>query len=190
MSCALILGSALQNKVVANKNVGILTHQKASHLHSALLNNALGIIPGTEGKEILKEGISHLESQYPEIEQLAKEKVKELLHLDEGFSVITNKNTYEAKILVLATGYAEPFNIKGLEEEIIPHKKTKASKKRVQLKNDDHLVKPGLYVAGSLAGWRSQFSIACGSGASVATDILSIWKREHTKVHDKLSVLS
>ncbi|MGA8854513.1 MAG: NAD(P)/FAD-dependent oxidoreductase, partial [Christiangramia sp.] len=64
----------------------------------------------------------------------------------------------------------------------------KLSKNRVQLKNEDHLVKTGLYVAGTLAGWRSQFSIASGSGAAVATDILTVWNNgEHTKVHDKLT---
>ena len=46
---------------------------------------------------------------------------------------------------------------------------------------------PGLYVAGSLAGWRSQFAIACGSGAQVATDILTLWNGgEDVKVHDKV----
>jgi thioredoxin reductase len=186
MSCALVLGSAMQNNIVSNKNVGIIIHQKASHLNSALLNNVLGVVPGTSGQQILKEGILHLEEQYPEIEQITKEKVKEVIQLNEGFSVVTNKNTYEAEIVVMATGYTSPFRIKGLETEVIPHKKAKVSKERIQLKNEDHLVKPGLYVAGSLAGWRSQFSIACGSGASVATDILSLWKGEHTKVHDKL----
>jgi hypothetical protein len=35
-------------------------------------------------------------------------------------------------------------------------------------------VAEGIYVAGTLAGWRSQLSIAAGSGA-VATDILTLW---------------
>lgn len=186
MSCALVLGSAIQNEMVVNKNVGIVVHQKASHLNSALLNNALGVVPGTSGQQILKEGVLHLKEQYPEIEQIEKEKVREVIKLNEGFGIVTNKNTYEAAILVMATGYTSPFRIKGFEKEIIPHKKAKITKERIQLRNEDHLVKPGLYVAGSLAGWRSQFSIACGSGASVATDILSLWKGEHTKVHDKL----
>ncbi|MBZ9629477.1 FAD-dependent oxidoreductase [Salegentibacter sp. LM13S] len=186
MSCALILGSAMQNNIVSNKHVGIIMHQKASHLNSALLNNVLGVVPGTSGQQILKEGVLHLEKSYPEIKQIAKEKVKEVIQLNKGFSVVTNKNTYETEIVVIATGYTSPLRIKGFEDKIIPHKKAKASKERIQLKNEDHLVKPGLYVAGSLAGWRSQFSIACGSGASVATDILSFWKEEHTKVHDKL----
>ena len=186
MSCALILGSAIQKNVVPNKKVGIIMHQKASHLSSALLNNALGVVPGTTGKQILEEGVLHLEEQYPEIEQIGKEKVKEIIQLDESFRVVTNKNSYETEIVVIATGYNSPFRIEGLEHEVIPHQKAKVSKERIQLKNKDHLVKPGIYVAGSLAGWRSQFAIACGSGASVATDILSVWNGEHTKVHDKL----
>ena len=89
--------------------------------------------------------------------------------------------------MVLAVGYTSPFRISGLEEYLIPHSKAKISKNRIQLKNKDHLVKPGLYVAGTLAGWRSQYAIASGSGAAVATDILTAWNNgEHTKVHDKL----
>ena len=33
----------------------------------------------------------------------------------------------------------------------------------------------GIYVIGTLAGWRSQLAIAAGSGAAVATDILTLW---------------
>ena len=91
-----------------------------------------------------------------------------------------------SKIIVLATGYSSPFVIKGLESHIIPHQMTKPEKDRIQLKNKLHLVKKNLYVAGALAGWRSQFAIACGSGAQVGTDILTLWNNgEHTKVHDK-----
>ena len=61
-----------------------------------------------------------------------------------------------------------------------------AAKNRIQLINEDHLVRPGLYVAGTLAGHRSQFAIACGSGAAVATDILTEWNNgNHAMVHDK-----
>ena len=186
MSCALILGSAIHKGVVPGKQVGIVIHQKASHLNSALLNNALGVVPGTTGKQIMEEGVVHLKEQYPEIEQIEAEKVKEIVTLDKGFRVVTNKNNYQTEIVVVATGYTSPFRIQGLESEVIPHQKAKVSKNRIQLKNKDHLVKPGIYVAGSLAGWRSQYAIACGSGASVATDILSLWTGEQTKVHDKV----
>src|SRR6056297_425662 len=121
MSCALILGSAIQKNVVPNKKVGLITHQKASHLNSALLNNALGIVPGTSGKQILEEGVLHLEEQYPEIEQISREKVREIIQLKEGFRVVTNKNSHETDIIVVATGYNSPIRIEGLEDEVIPH---------------------------------------------------------------------
>ncbi|HSP12829.1 MAG TPA: FAD-dependent oxidoreductase [Salegentibacter sp.] len=187
MSCALILGSAHEKEFAKNKRVGIIMHQKTSHLQTALFNNVLGIPAGTPGAAILAEGPRQLAELYPEVLQIQKEKVKEIISDEVAFRVITNKNIFSAKEVVVAVGYTNSLTIKGLEEYVIPHKKTKASKDRIQLKNEDNLVKPGLYVAGTLSGCRSQFAIACGSGASVATDILSGWSGEHTKVHDKLT---
>ncbi|MCM8569840.1 FAD-dependent oxidoreductase [Gramella jeungdoensis] len=186
MSCALVIGSAMEKPYAENKKAGIILHQKSSHLQSALLKNVFGIEPGTHGGELLKKGMSHLETLYPQVKTITKEKVKEVVELDEGFRVITNKAEYTSAKIVVAVGYTSPFRISGLEDYLIPHKKAKLSKNRIQLKNEDHLVKPGLYVAGTLAGWRSQFAIASGSGSAVATDILSVWNGEHTKVHDKL----
>lgn len=187
LSCALVLGSGLSKPYAEGKNVALISHQRSSHLSSALLNNVLGISPGTAGNDVLSSGIRHLQELYPEVQQIPKEKVRKISFLEDGFEVLTNKNTYTSKKVVLATGYAQPFLIEGLENYIIPHKKSKASKDRVQLENLDHLVYPGLYVAGTLAGHRSQYAIACGSGAAVATDILTDWNfGEHSKVHDKL----
>lgn len=188
LSCALVVGSGLNKPYAKNKKAGIILHQRSSHLHSALLNNVFGISPGTKGAELLENAVHHLRDLYPELQQISGEKVKEIIETDEGFRVITNRNEYSSKTIVVAVGYTHPFRIKGLEQYLIPHKKAKTSKNRVQLKNQDHLVKPGLYVAGTLAGGRSQYAIASGSGASVATDILSAWNDGiHTKVHDKLA---
>lgn len=189
MSCALVIGSGLKKSFGENKKAGIVMHQKASHLQSALFNNVLGLTPGTSGGDILAAGPEHLAESYPEVVQIKKEKVLEICFLGgDSFRVHTNKNEYAAANIVVAVGYANPFGIKGLEQYVIPHKKAKPEKNRIQLQNQDHLVIPGLYVAGSLAGHRSQFAIACGSGAAVATDILTLWnKGQHTKVHDKLS---
>ena len=188
MSCALVLGSGLSKPFGEGKRAGIVMHQKASHLQSALFNNVLGVAPGTSGKEILEAGPKHLQQLYPQVQQITKERVSEITFLEgNGFRLTTNKNQYTASTVVIAVGYTDVFGIKGLEDYVIPHQKAKVSKNRIQLKNQDHLVAPDLYVAGTLAGHRSQFSIACGSGAAVATDILSKWNRgEHTKVHDKI----
>lgn len=187
LSCALVLGSAKEKDYAQDKTVGILLHQKASHLQSAVFNNVLGLPVGTPGSKILKEGPVQLEQLYPHVTQINKEKVKEISPAPTGFLVTTNKNTYSAKHVVLAVGYSDLLTIKGLEAWIIPHQKSPEEKNRIQLRNEDHLVTPGLYVAGTLAGHRSQYSIACGSGAAVATDLLTIWNNgKHSQVHDKL----
>ena len=191
MSCALVIGSAMQKPFATNKKAGIIAHQRASHLQNALFNNVLGLAPGTKGSDILEEGPAHLSKLYPAIEQIANEKVLSIEEHENHLIITTNKNRYESKTIVIATGYTHPFTINGLDDYIIPHQMARPEKNRVQLKNDLHLVKPNIYVAGTLAGWRSQYAIACGSGAQVATDILTLWNNGiHTKVHDKVKVPS
>lgn len=187
LSTALILGSAVHKPFVKNKKIGLVAHQKSAHLKSALLNNALGIPQGTKGQEVLDQGILQLENSYPSIELLKKEKVVSVHKLGDCFKVQTNRGEYQSKIVVIAIGYTADFSIKGLETYIDKHPKAKIAKKRIWLKNDAYLVDKNLYVAGTLAGGRSQFAIACGSGAQVATDILTLWNNGiHTKHHDKI----
>jgi len=188
MSCALVLGSAKSKPYAKDKKIGIVMHQKASALDGALFNNVLGLAPGTTGKELLKQGEQQLSQTYPHVAQIKKEKVFEVSKTDKGFLVSTNKNSYVAKIVVIAVGPSNLFNIKGLEHFVMPHEKLPVAKNRIQLKNTDHLIEEGLYVAGVLAGWRSQYAIAAGSGAHVATDILTLWNNGQTSmVHDSES---
>jgi len=187
LSCALVLGSGLKKEFATGKQVTIITHQKTSHLQNALFNNVLGLTPGTLGSDLLENGKTQLKSLYPEVQQIEKEKVKSVLKTDDYFTVTTNKNTYTTQCVVIAVGYTNLMTIDGLEDYIEPHPKANAEKNRIWLKNDNHLIEENLYVAGTLAGERSQFAIACGSGAQVATDILTLWNNEkHTKVHDKV----
>ena len=185
VSCALILGSAHVRPYATDKKTGIFTHQKASALQDALFNNAYGIAPGTLGKDLMDSSLDHLSTLYPHVEQLPKEKVMKVEGEAGNFTVTTNKNTYQTKVLVVAVGSAGTFNIEGLMEYVIPHKKALPEKNRIQLSNNDHLVTEGIYVAGTLAGQRSQLSIAAGSGASVGTDILTLWNNGiPTQYHD------
>lgn len=175
VSCALILGSAHNKPYTLGKTVGILTHQKASALQDGLYNNAYGISPGTLGKDIMEGSLKHLADMYPDVVQIPNEKLMKVEGAAGNFTVVTNKNTYQAKIVVVAVGSANTFNIEGLMDYVIPHKKALPEKNRIQLSNNDHLVAEGVYVAGTLAGHRSQLAIAAGSGAAVATDILTLW---------------
>ena len=175
MSCALVLGSAHKKPFVQDKKIGIVSHQKTSSLQEALFNNAYGITPGKLGSELLVESSEHLKELYPHVTQIEVEKVLKVTGEHSNFTVITNKNSYATKSIVVAIGYANTFDIEGLLQYVEPHQKALAEKQRIQLKNEDHKVAEGIYVVGTLAGWRSQLAIAAGSGAAVATDILTVW---------------
>lgn len=187
LSCALVLGSAKDKAFAKDKAIAIITHQKSSHLQNALFNNVLGLQPGTLGSDILKYGKNQLANLYLHVNQIDNEKVVSIVKNTNGFSVQTNKANYITKIVIVAVGYTNLITIKGLEKYIEPHPRAAKEKNRIWLKNTDHLVEDNLYVAGTLAGWRSQFAMACGSGSHVATDILTLWNDgKHTKVHDKI----
>jgi len=187
LSSALILGSALDKPFGIGKKVGIITHQKSAALQNAELNNVLGFKKGTKGNEILKEGLIQLTETYPKIIQIAKEKVVKVEGKSPNFTVITNKNSYQTKNIVVAVGPSNLFNIEGLMQYVIPHKSIPAIKEKIMLKNNNHLVTEGIYVAGVLAGWRSQYAIAAGSGSQVATDILTLWNGgNQTMIHDAI----
>lgn len=187
MSCALLLGSAQHKSFAADKKIGIIAHQKASSLQDALFNNAYGIPAGKLGSELLTESLIQLQELYPHIDQISGEKVMKIDGQSGNFTVMTNKNSYTAKIVVIGIGASNPFTIEGLEDYVMPHQKVIPEKNRIQLKNSDHKVTEGIYVTGTLAGWRSQLAIAAGSGASVATDILTLWNNGiHVQVHDSV----
>jgi thioredoxin reductase len=185
LSCALILGSAYNKPFASDKLVGIISHQKNSALQTAELNNVLGFKKGTKGSEILTEGLQQLTDLYPQIIQIEKEKVIEIVNENDLITVITNKNTYTAKNIVVATTPSNLFDIKGLLQYVKPHPAIPAVKEKIMLQNSNHLVTKGIYVAGVLAGFRSQYAIAAGSGTQVATDILTEWNGgNHTMIHD------
>lgn len=187
VSCALVLGSAKNKSFAINKTIAIITHQKASSLQDALFNNAYGIAPGTLGSTLLEESTQHLSQAYPHIKQIPDEKVLKIEGNYPEFTITTNKNTYKTKIIIIGIGSANTFAIEGLMQYLEPHKKALPAKQRIQLQNSDHKVADGIYVIGTLAGWRSQLAIAAGSGAAVGTDILTLWNDGiQTHAHDSI----
>ena len=187
ISCALVLGSAKNKSFVTDKRISVFTHQKASSLQEALFNNAYGIAPGKLGSELLKESTEHLSKAYPHITQIPDEKVLKIEGQFPEFTVITNRNSYQTKTIVIGIGSANTFAIDGLMHYVEPHQKSLPEKQRIQLKNNDHKVADGIYVIGTLAGWRSQLAIAAGSGAAVATDLLTLWNDGlQTHAHDSI----
>lgn len=185
ISCALVLGSAKNKPFASEKKIGIFTHQKSSALQEAVFNNAYGITPGKLGAELLQESKTHLTSMYPHVVQISDEKVLKIEGEYPNFTVISNKNSYSTQTIIVGIGSANTFNIEGLTQFVEPHQKALAEKKRIQLQNTDHKVIEGIYVIGTLAGCRSQLTIAAGSGAAVATDLLTLWNEGvPVQVHD------
>ena len=185
VSAALIFGSAKEKSFIADKQIGIVAHQKASSLQNAIFNNAYGIAPGTLGRNLLNSSLEHLQNLYPQILQIEGEKVVRISGEFNNFTITTNKNTYHSKLIMIGIGAGKPFTIEGLENYIIPHKKSAPEKNRIQLENNDHLVTEGIYAIGTLAGHRSQLVIAAGSGASAATDVLTLWNDgKPVQIHD------
>ena len=187
VSCAMVLGSARKKAFVTDKKIGIFTHQKTSALQEALFNNAYGIASGKLGSELLIESIDQLSNTYPHIVQIPEEKVLKIEGQYPEFTVITNKNSYRTANIVVGIGSANTFSIEGLMDFVEPHKKALPEKQRIQLRNTDHKVTESIYVIGTLAGWRSQLAIAAGSGAAVATDLLTLWNDGiQTHSHDSI----
>jgi len=187
VSCALVLGSAKNKPFVFDKKIGIITHQKNSALQEALLKNVYGISEGKLGSEILSDSLQQLSTLYPHIIQIEDEKVMKIDGSHPILEVITNKGSYQTKNIVVAIGNTNTFAIDGLLEYVYPHPKTIAEKERIYLKNIDHKVAEGIFVAGTLAGHRSQLAIASGSGAAVATDILTYWNNGiDSQSHDSI----
>lgn len=184
MSSALMLGSAKSQAYAKDKKIAILIHQKSSSLQNAVFNNTLGLHPNTKGSAILNDGKIQLSEMYPHVRQIENEKVLSMEKTQDFILVTSNKNTYKSRNIIIAVG-PKNFNIKGLEKYEELHVHIPPEKKRTQLKNNNLLVVKGIYVAGVLAGLRSQFAIAAGSGTQVATDIMSIWNEgKPVKVHD------
>ena len=189
MSCAMVLGSAHEKPFVYDKKIGIITHQKASSLQDAIFYNAYGVPAGTLGADLLKNSLTQLKESYSHITQIPDEKVLKVIAEDESFRVVTTKAIYQTKIVVVGISSSNLFDIEGLNQYVIPHQKSLPEKQRIQLQNTDHKVVEGIYVCGTLAGHRSQLSIASGSGASVATDILVLWNNGvETHSHDSIRV--
>ena len=186
VSCALVLGSAQKKAFAADKKIAIIAHQKTSSLQEALFNNAYGIPAGKLGSELLLESVAQLQELYPHVLQIDNEKVMSIAGNYPDFMVTTNKNVYKTKDIVVTIGYSNTFAIDGLMQFVENHTKSVPEKNRIQLKNIDHKVADGIYVAGTLDGSRSQLSIAAGSGAAVATDILTDWNNGiQSQSHDK-----
>ncbi len=187
LSCALVVGSAEQKEYMKDKKIGIIANQKASDMNAAVLNNLYGVEQGVKGKDFLKDSLKQLD-MFKSIEKLNPDTVSSVLDKGEFYEVKTDKDSYQAKNVVLAVGHSKKVkDIEGLDKYVEKHVNTPAAMERFALKNKNLLVdEKGMFVAGVLSGCSSQVSIALGTGADVAVQLLTKWNGgEFDHHHDK-----
>ncbi len=187
LSCALVVGSAGQKEYMKDKKIGIIANQKASDMNAAVLNNLYGVEQGVKGKDFLKDSLKQLD-MFKNVEKLNPDTVNSVLDKGEFYEVKTEKDSYQAKNVVLAIGHSKKVkDIEGLDKYVEKHVNTPSAMERFALKNKNLLVDgKGMFVAGVLSGCSSQVAIAAGTGADIAVQLLTKWNNgEFDHHHDK-----
>ncbi len=181
LTCGITLASAKGKFDFMEDKKFLIMYDQYSDLDKALLRNVPGIETGTEGRKLL-EKIRKQAFQFENL-NLKEGKVVKAQGEKGNFTVeTTDGKIYSSEYLVIATGFHK-FEIKGLDVEVIPHRKSPRPGK-IMIKNTDGKVREGLFVAGLVAGVPTMYACASGSGAEVACDILSEWAGKTVVVHD------
>lgn len=182
LSCGLVLGSTKGRGTWAENRKILIIDNHHSDALGARFYNAVGLEEGILGRDQLEKMRLQL-NRYDNVTQ-KESTVSRIKEENKKFIISTeNGENFIADTIVLATG-CNLFKIEGLDLEIVNNKKSHKENK-IQIHNENFLVREGIYVAGLLSGVSSHFPIASGSGAQVACDIMSLWAGKNTIVHDK-----
>lgn len=182
--CALTLSSVEKTKDFAKNKKYLMIDNKNSDIKRARFFNVAGIQPGIAGDKLLIQ----LENQLKNYEscELLEDNVNKISKNEDIFKVETSTNTYEAKILVLATGMHKfDIEVQDLNIEVLEHKDVLKPNK-LCLKNEDNIIAENLYVAGLASGAKTMFAIANGEGSKVACQIFKQWTNKSAVAHDNL----
>lgn len=179
-ACALTLGSANDKFDWAKDKKYLILDDNKSDLNVGKYFNVAGVDSGINGVDLLLKMKKQLE-RYKDVE-LKDEKATKIENLGEYFKITTENSTYEASIVVLATGLhkfdieCEGVNVK--DNIFVP------KPNNIYLENSNNLISKNLYVAGLASGVPTMFSCASGDGAKVACDIFKLWSGKIAVVHD------
>lgn len=178
--CALHLGSANDKFDFAKDKKYLMLDDNKSDLNVGRYFNVAGVESGINGVDLLVKLKNQLKN-FPSVE-LKEEKAIKIEKVGDNFKVITEKNSFEANIVVLATGLhkfdIECDGVKVLDNSFVPKPNL------IYLENKNNLIFPNLYVAGLASGVPTMFACASGDGTKVACDILSNWAGKIVVVHD------
>lgn len=181
-SCALTLSSVENTQEWAKDKKYLMLDNGNSDILKASFFNVPGVDFGIGGDSLLPKMQTQLKN-YKSCET-KNETVTSLEKQDGIFVVTTELNSYEAKIVVLATGM-HSFDIQTDLVDIMDHNDVMKPNK-VCLKNTDNIISENLYVAGLASGAKTMFAIASGEGSKVACQIFKSWTGKPAVAHDNL----
>jgi len=180
--CALTLASVENKFGWAKDRKYMIIDDDNSDIKKARFYNLTGVNFGISGDELLENMKTQL-NNYKSVE-FKNAKVSKILDIDGGFEVVTQKESYKSKVVVIATGM-HSFDIECDGVEILPHNDVLKPNK-ICLKNDNLKIRDRLFVAGLASGAKTMFAIANGEGTQVACDIFKIWTDKPMVAHDSI----
>jgi len=180
--CALTLASVEDKFDWAKNKIYCMIDNQDSDITKASFFNVAGVDFGIGGDTLMKK----LENQLENFKSCSKisDTVTKIEKKDDFFTITTQNTTYEAKIVVIATGM-HTFDIQCDLVNIQEHTDVMKPNK-VCLENNNNLISENLYVAGLASGAKTMFAIANGEGAKVACDIFKLWTGKPAVAHDNL----
>src|SRR5574344_1699165 len=161
--CALTLGSANDKFDWAKDKKYLILDDNKSDLNVGKYFNVAGVDSGINGVDLLL-------------------KMKKQLEIYKDVELKDEKSTYEASIVVLATGLHK-FDIE-FEGVNVKYNIFVPKPNNIYLENSNNLISKNLYVAGLASSVPTMFSCASGDGAKVACDIFKLWSGKIAVVHD------
>ena len=180
--CALTLSSVENTQEWAKDKKYLMCDNGKSDILNASFFNLAGVQFGIGGDELYSKMQTQLEN-FKSCET-KNDTVVKLSKIDSGFEVITEHETLNAKIVVIATGMHK-FGIDSDLINVIPHTDVMKPGK-VALDNNDNKIAKNLYVAGLASGAKTMFAIANGEGAKVACEIFKLWTGKSAVAHDTI----
>ncbi len=180
--CALTLSSVEDKFQWAKDKKYLMIDNGDSDILKAKFYNLAGVTFGIKGDELLSSMKKQLEN-YKSC-QIIKENVTKIEKIDNGYIVVSDKNSYKTSNVVIATGMHK-FDIECDLIEVLPHNDVMKPNK-ICLKNDNNKIADGLYVAGLASGAKTMFAIANGEGTKVACDIFKVWTSKPAVAHDSM----
>ena len=180
--CALTLASVEDKFDWAENKKYLMLDNEDSDITKASFFNLAGVDFGIGGDSLIKK----MEAQLTNFKSCTKvcDTVTKIEKIDNVFIVTTPTTSYDAKIIVLATGMHK-FDIECDLVQVQEHTDVLKPNK-VCLKNTNNIIEENLYVAGLASGAKTMFAIANGEGAKVACDIFKQWTGKPAVAHDNL----